>query len=570
LAARASGTNVALPRSAMMLRFVSVLSCAALAAACVDKVDPAKGELDDELPPGSPLAAPAEGKSDGGGSVLRLNVESAHPYTNNLDRVYPVDLAGLVPGCVQQARVHFASIRTEAGYDFVHVEGSLGRVDSFDGERTDVWSNYAPIGEAKRLSIRLDTDESVVRDGFRIDAVELLSGLRCPAPPIFACPAGQVDVTPVPGPCECRGATRCAPAASVTLEHAIGGGFAGTVNGSRAVGTTASRVVYKPGEPEQVTAIGTIDAARLQTVVDFVVAGNYLGKTGAAESSNWNETISAAIAPRTYTTTRAQGTHPADDAALASKIDELFTCGNGGALTCGAGQTCQTGQCVASQGCFCPANYDPVCGSNGRTYSNGCAAACAQAEVRHPGECGIAGDPCGTLLGLTCKTDNKCRYGAGQFTPPFPDAGGACVVQNYCDAAADCAGLIHPAVPGTWGCTAAKTCAWQAGPAWRAFDRYTSAHPYGNRASEWKQLYAPEGAAKVRLIRTGTFELEQGYDFLEAYAWRNSQWTLVKRWTGTVGPAATEELAGRYFYLRFASDSSITKYGFDVSAEWAN
>lgn len=554
----------------MLLRIASIVAFAALGAACVDKVDPGKGEIDPEQPPASPLPAPAEGKSDGGGTIFRLSVESAHPYTNNLDRVYPVELANIVPGCVQQARVHFASIRTEADYDFVHVEGSLGRVQSFDGDHTDVWSEWAPIGEAKRLSIRLDTDGSVVKDGFRIDAVDTLSGLRCPVPPITACPAGQVDVTPVPGPCECRGATVCAPAASVKLEHAIGGGFAGTINGSRAVGTTASRVVYKPGQPEQATVIGTIDPARLQSAVDLVMSGNYLAKTGAAEAANWSETVTASIAPRTYTTTRAQGTHPADDTALAAKIDELFTCGAGGALTCAAGHTCQTGQCVAQQGCFCPQNYVPVCGANGKTYGNACSAACAQQPVRHDGECGIAGDPCGTLLGLSCKAENKCRYGASQFMPPFPDASGACVAGTYCDAAADCAGLAHPAVPGMWTCSAAKTCAWQAGTAWRAFDRFTSAHPYGNRASEWKQLYAPAGATKVHLVVNGTFELEQNYDWLEVYSWRNNAWTLVKRYTGTVGPALTDELTGRYHYLRFVSDSSITKHGFDVAAEWAN
>lgn len=551
-----------------VLRLATVLSCAALAAACVDKVDPGKGEIDPEQPPGSPLPGPADGKADGSGSVLQVSVESAHPYTNGLDRLYPIDLAGRVPSCASNARVHFASIRTEPGYDYVHVEGAAGRVQSFDGEHSNLWSEWGALGDGKRLSIRLETDESVVRDGFRVDAVEYQTRLVCPAAPITICQHGFVDVTPVPGPCECRGPTRCAPDASVTLEHAIGGGFAGTVNGTRAVGTTASRVVYKPGQPEQVTAIGTIDHTRLQDVVAFVIAGNYLGKTGAAESSNWNETISAAIAPRSYTTTRAQGAHPADDAALASKIDELFTCGGDGALTCGAGFTCQSGQCVAREGCFCPTNYQPVCGSNGRTYSNACAASCAQQEVRHAGECGIAGDPCGTLLGLGCKADFKCRFGAGQFMPPFPDAGGACVAQTYCDAPADCTGLAHPAVPGAWACQA-SACAWQAGTAWRDFGRYATPHPYANRMSEWTQLYAPDGATRARLVVNGTFELEQGYDFLEVYAWQGGRWVMVKRYTGAAGPAPTEELSGRYFYLRFVSDSSIVKAGLDVTAQWA-
>ncbi|HVV84036.1 MAG TPA: Kazal-type serine protease inhibitor domain-containing protein [Kofleriaceae bacterium] len=549
--------------------FLSACALAALAA-CVDKTEPGKGEIDPELPPGSPLPPPAEGKADGVGTVLQISVESAHPYTNDLDRTYAIDLSARVPACATTARVHFPSIRTEAGYDFLHVLGSGGEVQQFDGDHTDTWSDWAPLGAARRLSLRLETDGSVVKDGFRADAVEYQTHVQCPLPPQQACPAGQVDVTPAPGPCECRGATQCAPDASVVLEHVVGGGFTGTINGHRATGTTAATVVYKPGQPDQVTTIGTIDHARLQAVVDFVVAGGYLGRTGASESSDWNETVKASIAPRTYASTRAQGTHPADDAALIAKIDELFTCGGGGALTCSAGNTCDAGQCVAHTGsCICPTIYQPVCGNDGHTYSNACAAGCAATPVRHTGECGIVGDPCGGLLARACSADNRCRYAAGQFQPPFPEASGSCVAWNYCDAPADCAGLLHPSMPGSWSCTQ-NACAWHAGPAWHAFDRDATAHPYANRASEWHALTAPDGATKVHLVVNGTFELENGYDFLEVYSWRNNAWTLVKRYTGTVGPALTDELTGRYHYLRLVSDVSVTRYGFDVSAEWAN
>ena len=554
---------------AMILRFASVFALAVLATACVDKLDPEKGELDAELPPARPVPGPADGKADGVGTVLQVAVESPHPYANDLDRVFAIDLAARVPSCARDARVHFTSIRTEADYDYVHLEGASGRFQSFDGDHTDVWSAWGPLGTTKRLQVRLDTDGSVVKDGFRIDAVEFQTALQCPAPPIFQCPAGQLDVTPRPGPCECRGPTRCAPAASVTFEHAIGGGFAGTISGHRALGTTAHRVVYSPTQPTVVTAIGAIDPARLQTVVDFVIAGGYLARTGANEPSNWNETVSASIAPRTFTSTRPQGSHPADDATLIARIDELFTCGAGGALTCSAGNACENGQCVERQGCVCPALYQPVCGVDGRTYSNGCAAGCAQAPVRHTGECGIAGDPCGGIAGLTCQDEHRCRYGASQFETPFPDASGSCVARTYCDAPADCAGLPHVAVPGNWACTT-NACAWRAGVAWRGFERFASLHPYGNRVSEWKQLYAPAGAGKVRLVVNGTFDLERNFDFLEVYAWRNNQWTQIKRYTGTAGPALTDEHSGRYFYLRFVTDSSVTRHGFDVSAEWAN
>ena len=68
----------------------------------------------------------------------------------------------------------------------------------------------------------------------------------------------------------------------------------------------------------------------------------------------------------------------------------------------------------------------------------------------------------------------------------------------------------------------------------------------------------------------GGFDLEQGYDFLEVYSWTGGAWTMVKRYTGTVGPALTDALVGRYHYLRLVSDSSIVRAGFDVGFEWAN
>ena len=37
--------------------------------------------------------------------------------------------------------------------------------------------------------------------------------------------------------------------------------------------------------------------------------------------------------------------------------------------------------------CDCPDNISPVCGSDNKSYSNGCLAKCNNVAIKHDGEC---------------------------------------------------------------------------------------------------------------------------------------------------------------------------------------
>src|SRR5262245_4142413 len=96
------GTEVA-PAPPVLARTCFALAALSLAACALDK-DDAKGAVDESLPP---APTTEDGKADGSDAELPLALESPHPYTNDLDRTWTIDLAAVLPSCAERARLHF-------------------------------------------------------------------------------------------------------------------------------------------------------------------------------------------------------------------------------------------------------------------------------------------------------------------------------------------------------------------------------------------------------------------------------------------------------------------------------
>lgn len=92
-------------------------------------------------------------------------IESAHPYAEAADQVYTLE----VPGA-QRLRLHLEKFDLEAGYDKLRIETPTGvLVEEITGSMEDYTSEEVP---GSSMVLRLTSDDSVSKWGFKIDAIE--------------------------------------------------------------------------------------------------------------------------------------------------------------------------------------------------------------------------------------------------------------------------------------------------------------------------------------------------------------------------------------------------------------
>jgi hypothetical protein len=88
--------------------------------------------------------------------------------------------------------------------------------------------------------------------------------------------------------------------------------------------------------------------------------------------------------------------------------------------------------------CVCTADYAPVCGDNGITYGNACAAECAGVPIAHDGECGGGG----CREHTDCATGERCVYDALPLGADDEPRGAEPGAPDFC-APADCGGTYE-------------------------------------------------------------------------------------------------------------------------------
>ncbi|HJL14674.1 MAG TPA: proprotein convertase P-domain-containing protein [Sandaracinaceae bacterium LLY-WYZ-13_1] len=315
--------------------------------------------------------------------------ESAHPYANDEASVH--DLSPMSAGATR-ARIRFARIDVERGYDVVEVyDTETGEVlDRFSGRHDAFTTRAYPTGH---LAIRLLSDRSITRWGYRAEAVEVFGlgclsseecgeGYECPTerircvrwPCFTACQprptGGEGDACAADVDCgeelycaadaTCRGFGTCGEAAdcedpSNPWIHVLCVGTASCDAGACA---------WHCGEPLECTDGETRDdGCNTCTCTD--------GRWACTE--RYCPPVAEAGEPCPAGTVCAEGL-----ICDRGRIDLVPTCGSE-----------HVGTCVPEAERLCTMEHAPVCACNGQTFPNECHRI-GVADYAHDGECALA------------------------------------------------------------------------------------------------------------------------------------------------------------------------------------